>query len=72
MKPMDTKPIYTPDGKQLYPLAVFASLIGRTTERVRQLANEGERVIRDESYGFRLYRIADGYQLNEKGRIVKL
>jgi predicted transcriptional regulator len=48
----------------------MAEEIGRTEERVRQHIRSG-RIIRDESYGIKLYRIADGFSF-EKGRIKPL
>ena len=61
------KPIYDESGLRLYTLSQMAEEIGRTEERVRQHLRAG-RIICDQSYGFKLYRIADGY-LYYKGQI---
>lgn len=64
------KPIYDEAGNRLYTMSQMAEEIGRTEERVRQHIKSG-RIIRDESYGIKLYRIADGFSF-EKGRIKPL
>lgn len=56
-------------GDRVFTLREIAIEIGKTDERVRQYIRMG-RVVRDDSFSVKLYRIADGYAIS-KGRISK-
>lgn len=63
----EIKPIFDGAGNRLYTRTGMAEELGKTEERVRQHIRAG-RIILDQSYGMKLYRVADGFTI-VKGRI---